>query len=120
MMIAKIIPMILAIEMLIVSPNVRTKIPRFNMIGSERPKDCPYPSQLREGISAVRLPIKPPKTIPVKINKNNAQLFLLAVPRIYPHLSSYRNFISSFILTIFPRKGKKKVQKLYPVLFPLL
>lgn len=86
-MIAKIIPMILAIEILIVSPKVSTKIPKFNIIGSESPKDCPYPSQLREGIPAVRLPIKPPKTIPVKINKNNAQLFLLPVPLIYRHLS---------------------------------
>lgn len=88
-MIAKIIPIILAMEILIVSPNVSTKIPKFNTIGSESPKDCPYPSQLREGIPAVRLPIKPPKTIPVKINKNNAQLFLLPVPLIYLHLSIY-------------------------------
>ena len=41
MIIANNTPIMLAIVILMVSPNVRTKIPRFNTIGSANPKFCP-------------------------------------------------------------------------------
>ena len=71
-MIPKIIPIMLAMVILMVNAKVMHKMPRSSTTGEVRPKVCP---KLRKLLGNI-LPIKPPKTIPARINKRQVQLFL--------------------------------------------
>ena len=70
-----IIPTILAMVILMVRPKVIHKIPKSKTTGEVRPNVCPKLKKLLGNI----LPIKPPSTIPAKINKRQVQLFLCLI-----------------------------------------
>ena len=58
-----ITPMMLAIVIRMLSPNVITRIPRLRISGSLRPKDSPKFNQESPGTFAVISPIKPPYAV---------------------------------------------------------
>ena len=74
-----ITPIILAIVIRMLNPKVRTRIPKFNTMGSLRPKDWPKFSQESPDIPAAISPINPPKTIPESSIKRRTQEFLLFI-----------------------------------------
>lgn len=60
---------------LILRPKVRTRTPRFNVMGLSNPKVFPKESQERPEIPAVTWAIKLPKTMPAKSSKKSAHVF---------------------------------------------
>ena len=76
----KIIPIMLAMVILIVKAKVIHRIPKSKTTGEVKPKVCPKLKKLLGNI----LPIKPPNTIPAKINKRQVQLFLCFI--VFPFL----------------------------------
>lgn len=67
--------MMLAMVNLILSPKVRTRTPRFNVMGLSNPKFFPKESQERPEIPAVIWAIKLPRTMPAKSSKKSAHAF---------------------------------------------
>ena len=67
------------------------------LISMLSPNACPYDSQLKNDTPSASIPIKPPSTIPVNINKNKAHEFLLPEPLIdTPPLIHFFHKLSSF------------------------
>mgnify|MGYP003470160832 CR=1 FL=1 len=70
-------PIILAIFILIVNPNVIFNTLKSNTNGCDNPNSCPKASQLSQSTCAESFPIKPPITSPAQINIIKIYIYIL-------------------------------------------